>query len=324
MERAVVPRHGAARREIPRRAAGAGRRPRWKGREAADREADARDHPSRPRGAGVRARAGRGAPRSEAREHHDHPGRPPLAREHQAPRLRDREARGSFRAGLAEAHAARHGAGNARVHGARAGGGSGGRRPQRRLLVRDHPLPAAHGSPAVRRRREHRCPADAHQHAAQVPARGRGRRLDSRRRGACRLARAGKAARATLSVRRPASAGARASRGGRLWPHGRGRNGARPGADVGRFALPLPCDHRGGRDDAAGGSPAVAASVGREQRRRRRRHRARAPRRRREAGRARDRTTVTRAGQGQASQREARSLDVEARRRAQPLQRVCD
>ena len=69
----------------------------------------------------------------------------------------------------------------------------------------------------------------------------------------------------------PASAGARASRGGRLWPRRRGRNGARPGADVGRFALPLPCDHRGGRDDAAGRSPAVAASVGREQRRQRRR-----------------------------------------------------
>ena len=72
-------------------------------------------------------------------------------------------------------------------------------------------------------------------------------------------------------------------------------------------------------DGAAGGSPAVAASVGREQRRRRRRRRACGPPRRREAGRARDRTTVTRAGQGQASQREARSLDVEARRRAQPL-----
>ena len=82
-------------------------------RGAADRQADARDHASRPRGAGVRARAGRGAPRSEAREHHDHPGRPPLAREHQAARLRDREAGGSFRAGVAEAHTARHGAGNA-------------------------------------------------------------------------------------------------------------------------------------------------------------------------------------------------------------------
>ena len=66
-----------------------------------------------------------------------------------------------------------------------------------------------------------------------------------------------------------------------------------------------------------GRSPAVAASVGREQRRQRRRPCA--PPRRREAGRARDRPTVTRAGQGQASQREARSLDVEARRRAQPL-----
>ena len=43
---------------------------------------------------------------------------------------------------------------------------------------------------------------------------------------------------------------------------GAGETARVPGADVGRFALPLPCDHRGGRDDAAG-----AITCGRGERR---------------------------------------------------------
>ena len=226
MERAPVSRHGAARGQAARRAD----RRRRQEPAAADRQADAGDHPSRARRPRLRARARRGAPRSEARKCHGHPGaRPARAREHQAARLRDREARTPSRAaGDTADHAARSGDRNARLHVSRAGGRSRGRHAQRCLLVRRDAVPHADRPQAVRSGVELRRPADAPGYAAQVSAGGRGRRLDSGRRGGRGDARPVEAARGALSIRGRASPGARARRRDRLRPHGAGGMAASP------------------------------------------------------------------------------------------------
>jgi len=98
-----------------------------------------RRHPPRPQ-AGERARPGGAAPGAQARRlrHRPHP------------RLR-----------RADDHDRRAG-GIAAPHGARDRRGAGGRRPQRPLLPRDHPVLAGHRPLPVRGQQPHRHPAPRH------------------------------------------------------------------------------------------------------------------------------------------------------------------